>query len=267
MINPADWHFIGLKPADSPSPPPGLAAPTGGVRGFGALRDSLPRWADGNRNRLRIGLACPLHWGAARRLVRDFRQARPDIELIVEDGDEGGLSERLEAGRIDLIIGPDGLGRRGWRMLPLERERLIAVLPEAHHLCSGNEVQPADLLAQPILLAGRRVGSRAFRHAVVEALGRHPTFKHHAVQRDTLFDLIALGFGVTVSVGGAFGAFYPGVVLRQICSKAGAMGFSLLWLENADKPALSAFLSAARDSACGAKGGGLARAGCALPSS
>jgi DNA-binding transcriptional LysR family regulator len=232
-----------------------LVPTRGAAQPFRAMGDLFPRWTADQRERLTVGLGCSLNWGAARRLVGEFRKTHPDIDLIIEDGDEITLAERLNGRQIDLAIAPEGARRRGWHTLSLEKERLIAVLPEGHGLCAANEINPSDLLAEPILMSGDSSGDRAFRRAVVEALGGHPAFRHCAVQRDTLFDLVALGFGVTVSAGGAFGAFYPGVCLRPICSKASEIGFNLFWRADNEKPALTTFLESARLIAGAGEGG------------
>jgi DNA-binding transcriptional LysR family regulator len=161
MIRPIDWPIFGLKAAqlglasrDHPVPTGGAAQP------FREMGELYPRWAAEDREPLTIGLACSLNRGTARRLIGDFNQAHPEIELIVEDGDELTLAHRLKNHIIDLAIAPDGTHRRGWRSLPLWRERLIAVLPERHRLCASNEVRPEDLRDEPILLTGDGSGDR-----------------------------------------------------------------------------------------------------------
>lgn len=247
MFRPIDWPMFGLKAAQLGAHARAHPVPTGGAaQPFREMGELYPAWAAQGREALTLGLACSLNWGTARRLVGDFRRTHPEIELIIEDGDELALAEGLKTKRIDLAIAPDGAHRRGWRALPLWRERLIAVMPEGHRLGAANEVRSEDLRDEPILLTGDGAGDPALRRAIGQALGGHAVFEHRLVQRDTLFDLVGMGFGVTITAGAALGAFHPGVCLRPICGPVSDIGFSLFWEDGNDKTALQTFVTAAQ---------------------
>lgn len=184
-------------------------------------------------------MGCSLNWGVARRLICQFRSLHPEVELVVEDGDEIALADGLNAGRLNVVIAPDAARRRGWRSVVLGSERLFVVLPESHRLCASNEVQPNELKGERLLFSGHASGDLAFRKVIAELLdGQSDGFRHYPVQRDTLIDLVALGFGTTICPGGVFGAFYPKVVLRPINSDLARLTYCLFWPESHHHPAI-----------------------------
>lgn len=245
MIHPSDWPLIGLKPSAaglSPHPVP----TSGSALPFRDGGEMFPRWAARPRRRLTLGLTCSLHGGVARKLLAAFRAAHPDVDLVIEDLDDVSVRSELDGRHIDAAIAPDRVARRDWRRAPLWRERLIAVLPEAHPLAADNAVAPAALRGEIILLAGDGRGDRSLRSAIAEAIGGPPaSFMHHLVERDTLFDLVALGLGVTVCPGATLSAFYPGICLRPIESPVAELAYSLVWREDARSDALAGLIGLA----------------------
>jgi DNA-binding transcriptional LysR family regulator len=245
MIPASDLWMLGLRPA--PSLGRGhMAATSGAAQRPRELGEIFPDHAARPRRQLIVGLTCSLHWGAARRLLAAFHQAHPDVELVVEDLQESDLAGTLGDNRIDVAIAPDNAVQDGWHGLPLWRERLIAALPETSPLAQGNEVAPAALRAETVLLAGDVAGHRAFNRAVIVALEGHPaSVMHYPVERDTLFDLVALGVGVTVCPGATTGAFYPGVCFRPIDSEHAQIAYSLTWTQTQPGEPLKAFIALA----------------------
>jgi DNA-binding transcriptional LysR family regulator len=247
MIRPEDWWMVGLK-----RKPAAHMVPTGGsAQPFREMGELFPDWAAHPRRRLTLGLTCSLHWGSARQLLAAFHVAHPDVDLMAEDLSEADLAREFAARRIDVAIAPNGAARRGWKATPLWRERLIAALPEGGPLAQENAVSPAGLRGETILLAGEVSAQPAFQHAIIAALGGHPAaFMHCRVERDTLFDLVAVGAGVTVCPGATTGAFYPGVRFRPITSDAAEIGYSLIWTQGDPGEALADFIAFAQRMAC-----------------
>jgi len=247
MIRKSDWPLLGLK-----------AAPTGGPARLGvpAAASSLPlrevtelypTWAADPRGRLRLGFGCSLHWGQARSLVAALRTQFAGVELSLADVGEHDAGEALLREDLDAAILVQCDPPEGLRAASLWSERLIAAVPEGHRLAEGNAVDPADLRQEVILLAGRARAHTGLQRAISRALGGSPaSFLREDVERDTLFDLVALDFGVTVAPGATTGAFYPGVVFRPIASPGAEVAYTLLWKPDSRNPALHEFIRFAR---------------------
>lgn len=247
MIRPADWWMIGVEPRRPV--PANRMVPTGGAaQPFREAGEMFPDWSARPRRRLTLGFTCSLHAGSGRKLLAAFLAAHPDVDLVVEDLDDVGVREDLDARRIDAAIAPGRAAKWDWRRAPLWREPLIAVLPEGHALAADNSVTTAGLRGEIILLAGDGARGRSLRKAIVEALGGPPAaFLHHPVERDTLFDLVALGMGVTICPGATLGAFHPGVCLRPIISPTAEIAYELMWRADTHNDALEDLIRLARD--------------------
>lgn len=164
------------------------------------------------------------------------------MELTIADVDEVDAGISLLDDNLDVAILIQSAIPHGLRSAELWSERLIAVVPDGHHLAKRGIVAIADLREERILLAGT---SGALQAAIVRALGRTATFTRQPVARDTLFDLVALHFGVTIVAHGSTGAFYPGVVFRSICPTA-RVTYQLLWNPGNHNPARHAFTRVAQ---------------------
>ncbi len=235
MFRPVDWPMFGLKASMANLAPTGGAAQP--LRDMGEI---FPRWAARPRRRLTLGLTCSLHGGAARGLLGAYRKAHPDVDLVIEDLDDVSVRAELDGRHIDAAIAADRSAKPGWRHAPLWSDRLVAVLLESHPLASGATVPPRSLREEILLLAGDGSGDKSLRAAICDALGGPPaSFMHHLVERDTLFDLVALGLGVTVCPASTLGAFYPAVCARLIDSPTAELNYSLMWRADARNDALA----------------------------
>jgi DNA-binding transcriptional LysR family regulator len=249
MIRRQDWALIGLSPQTA-----GPQSSAGGTvaKSFGELAALFPRSIAHPRDTLTLGVTCALNGDAGRRLLSVFRSRHPGVDLVIEDVDEVSLEAGLSDGTIDLVIAPTGAARGRWRATPLWRERLIAVLPQDHPLAAEAVVAPIELRHTAILLAGHKTGDRALQKAISRGLGGRPNgLMHYPVQRDTLFDLVALGFGVTISSQAALGAVYPGVCLRPIAGDAAQIGYDLYSDPDTDSESVRRFLAVIEDLAKG----------------
>jgi DNA-binding transcriptional LysR family regulator len=241
MFRPVDWPMFGLKASMA-----NLAPTSGAGQPLRESGELFPRWAARPRRRLTLGLTCSLHGGAARRLLVAFRAARPDVDLVIEDLDDRSVRGELDGRHIDAAIAADLTAKRNWRCTPLWRDRLVAVLPQSHPLAADKPVAAAELRGEIVLLAGDGSGDKSMQSAISDALGGPPaSFMHYLVERDTLFDLVALGLGVTVCSGGTLGAFYPGVCIRMIDGPGAEIAYSLMWRADTRSDALSDLITLA----------------------
>lgn len=220
MIRKTDLWLLGLKapaPAERRVVPPAAPAATP----LRNMTELYPAWSAHPRGRLRIALGCSLHWGRARRLIGDYHAQFFDVDLEIADLDEACAVADVLSGECDAAILPQGEVAVGLRAGQLWSERLLAALPEGDARAAANVVDPAELRDEPILIAGAAESQLAFRKALVKALDGPPSVVlHQNVDRDTLFDLVALGFGIAIVPGAAGGAFFPGVNLRPIANPA-----------------------------------------------
>lgn len=248
MIRPADWALLGLSiPAMSSAARFGTPAAPASL----PLREStelFPGWAADPLQSLRLGLGCSLHLGQAGGLLAEFHNACPDVELTLADVDEAHAGERLRAEDLDAAILLASQAPSGLRSAPLWHEPLIVALPADHPLCSVEAIDAATLRQEMLLMVGDSRGDPSLERMITRALGGPPAaILRHQVEHDTLLDLVALGFGITLAVGSTANAAHPGVCFRPIADARAEPAYGLFWKPGARNPALHAFARVARD--------------------
>ena len=247
MVRLSDWPLVGLTPEGSASPtrrpPAGIV-----VKSFQDLAGRGFSSTSAASRSLTLGVACALHGEPCRSLLTAFRASNPGVDLVVEDVDEVSLHMGLSDRTIDLVIAPAGAGRGTWAVRPLWREPLVAAVADGHPLAAMDAIPPETLRHEAILLAGDKAGDRGLQDAISRALGVRPTgLMHSPVQRDTLFDLVALGYGVTISPRSALRASYPGVCLRPIAGDHALIAYELVWDPDNRSASLEHFLTIVDD--------------------
>ena len=201
-----------------------------------------------DRDVLRIGVASSLSCGRLRGLLRGFRAAAPGVDVQVAALSRDTVAHRVKEGLLDVGVVCEGASSPALRSEPLWREALFVVLPAEHPLARENAVNPARLTGQTLMISRSDLGGveRLFEAALTEAplLALLPT----EADRETLFNLVALGFGLAMTSASALGAYYPGVVYRPLLGCENAIPYAALWRGDNRKPALAHFLGAARSS-------------------
>jgi DNA-binding transcriptional LysR family regulator len=199
---------------------------------------------------LRVGFNASLSRGPLRNLLRNVWQRASPPKLFFL---EGGRTEVLLAARrgdVDIAFVP---GPEDWTRLSSEelwRDRLMVALAEDHPLASDNSVRGEDLQRQAFLASGTSADRQAQFALVERAIGGEPAgFVCTQAGRDSLMNLVGLGFGVALVEGTALGTFYPGVVYRPIATPWTVLPYYAVWRPSRDNPELGPFLVAARDAA------------------
>jgi DNA-binding transcriptional LysR family regulator len=182
---------------------------------------------------LRVGLCSSLSRGFLRDLIREVR-ANPDAPpLSFEEGAPDELIKATSFDEIDLAFVP---GERDWWRLEHEelwRESLVLLAPEGHLLTRDTEVRPQALRDATLLVAGGPSELAFQTEQLTRAIGVAPSqIRTLAVERETLAELVGLGFGLALTTTSALGAFQPGVAYRPVAAPAQPVPFHAIWRAN-----------------------------------
>lgn len=181
-------------------------------------------------------------------LVKDFREAHPNVGL---DFVAGSMRERIAEvmGRsldIAIIAGanlaPDCDTERLWS------SRLCVVFPDNHVLAICEAVDWMYLRNEHFIF-GSDSGSECFRDVIIQHIGSvdpRPTIENFPVCKEALFQLVALGLGVSLTSDACLPNYYSGVILRPLLGDDDWVDHSVVWLPENDNPALRRLLSMAR---------------------
>lgn len=99
-----------------------------------------------NKAPLRIGVLPTIGPVRLSRFLAGFQADYPGVEITVEEGPLGGLTQRLADGKLDIAVlsSPVPLGDEV-RTVPLYTERYVVALPPEHRLQHRNAIKLADL--------------------------------------------------------------------------------------------------------------------------
>lgn len=174
--------------------------------------------SSGRSGRLRLGFVSSASYTAVPAALREFGARRPQVRLDLLPLASGEQIELLLAGEIDLGIVRDMAPVPGVRLRTLLEEPLVCVLPSGHPLAELDEVPPALIGQQPLVLFSYRLmpGYLARVLAVVNPEQRAVNIVQQTVHQETVLGLVAAGIGVSVLPASVEGARVPGVQLRHL---------------------------------------------------
>lgn len=175
--------------------------------------------------------------GPLRDGLADFMVECPDVKLQFVEAPPGTLYRHLNDRTIDVMFSafvPDTATPTLVRE-SLWRERLYAVLPKEHPAAAKDYCDWADITASPIILRTHQGELTGYR-ALLQRIGNRPlNCEQHDVSRGVLFEMIALGLGVTITFESAL-VDRPGIVTRPIEDGASVIVIEAIWLESDANP-------------------------------
>jgi DNA-binding transcriptional LysR family regulator len=200
----------------------------------------------GEAGRVGIGFCTSLTAGSLRATILDYKQRFPKIELATMERSRTRLATALRNGAIDVHITTGEIPLVSCRTSPLWSERIMAALPHDHPLAAREIIYWTDLKNETVLLSqydpGRELENRL--NAKVIAAAERPRIERHDVSRGVIKSLISMGQGISLMLESDVGANFAGLVYRELRDGMGPtrIGFSAVWYEDNDNPALTNFL-------------------------
>lgn len=175
--------------------------------------------------------------GPLRDGVADFVAECPDVKLQFVEAPPGTLYRHLNDRIIDVMFSafvPDTATPTLVREA-LWREQLHAVFPKGHPAAAKDYCGWADITASPIILRTHQGELAAYR-ALLQRIGNRPLHcEQHDVSRGVLFEMVALGLGVTISFESAL-VDRPGVITRPIVDQDSAVAIEAIWFASDANP-------------------------------
>jgi len=201
----------------------------------------------GETGRLIVGFCTSLTAGNLRATLRDFKSRFPRVELGTIERSRTRLATALRSGVIDLHVTTGETPPFDCKTISLWSERILVVLPSEHPLVNQEVVYWTDLRNQTLLLSQYDPGLEfeTLLNAKLHAAGDRPRIERHDVSRGVIKSLISMGFGISLVLESDMGANFSGLVYRELRDGTGPsrIGFSAVWCEDNENPALANFLT------------------------
>lgn len=197
--------------------------------------------------RLTVGMVTACTITALFDALATFHHAHPAVAVTLLEDNSATLVEHVRAGAIDvaLIGAPGSTPPPGLAALPLISERLVAAVPDTHHLSERSRLTLTNLAGCPLICMPRGTGIRTAFDQACAVAGLRMDVTLEASAAGTVADLAARGLGVAIlseTIGAAHAARLRSAVIEDAKIPA---SLALAW-KHAPSPAAATFLTQCR---------------------
>lgn len=201
----------------------------------------------GEQGVVRIGLVSSLASGFVAELIKEYgaHHQRVRLEFV-----EGGRAEHIRAiceHELDIaFLAAPPPAAAGCEAAQLWDEKVYLVLPPCDVLAARQCVDWPSVRDRRFIVSKGGVGPE-IRELLVGRLkerGCMPSIEVHAVHRNVLLELVAIGYGVTLASEASVEASYSRVVYRELAAER--ISFWGIWSLTNDNPAFRRLLSLAK---------------------
>ncbi len=182
-----------------------------------AARGDLDELAAVLRGRVTLGATAvlgPLDLPAA---LATFHDRFPGVALTLRSGLIAGMLAALDAGEVDLVLGPihTVLPSR-YVARELVEEQLVLVTGPGHRLSREPRLTLADLREEPFVCLPAGSGLRAILATAAEAEGFEPRVQFETASPTSIRELVAAGLGVALLARSAAMAPGPAITIHAL---------------------------------------------------
>ena len=213
---------------------------------FDAVVRSAGQTGSGHVGQIRLGVRLPPVGEPLFSLLAGWRARHPNVALTISELNEPAMATALEQRRLDVGLITSFTPAGSATSMPLYVERLTAALPHDHALAARESVDWADLRDESILIQ-EWDDSQATRELYASLLGQSVRFSAHPASKQSVFGLVAAGFGVTLATASQAVVTVPGVVFRPIAETNACLQIELVWRPELEDAAVGRFVAYLRD--------------------
>ncbi|MBP0484374.1 LysR family transcriptional regulator [Sagittula salina] len=223
------------------------------LEGLDALPGVAQRLLSGQSGELALSFVSTADYSVLPPLVRQFRQAWPQVDLALTEATSDWQLMQLAAGQgqAGLIIPPPGESLpAGLAYRCLLREPLVAAVPEVWaqegRLTSETGLTPADVIASPLVVFPRQAAP-AFHDLVMGYFARAGgtvDVVQRAIQMQTIVSLVSAGLGIALVPASLRHLARSGVRYLDLTDPP-MLETGVVWRRDDDSPTLRNFLQIA----------------------
>lgn len=210
-----------------------------------AARERVEQVGDGRSGLLRVGSTGLAAYRQLPRLARIVAREVPDLVLRYVPGLLTPASEAaLAEDRIDVALLRPPIRRTDLVTRRIDRERLVAVVPEQHRLAADGPIGLDELRDEDFVVYGAResVVDAAATQACLAA-GFLPRRAHEVAETSVMLTLVAAGLGVALLPESVLALRVEGVRFVSVADDA-VVDLALAWRSDNDDPAIRTLVSA-----------------------
>jgi DNA-binding transcriptional LysR family regulator len=217
-----------------------------------ALPDLARRAASGESGLLTLSFVSTADYSVLPPLLREFREAHPQIHIDLREATTDVQLEDLLQGRIDagLLIPPlTDKARAELEYMTVLSEPLVLAAPQGTRALRGKtEATLKEVADMPLIIFPRRIAP-ALHDAILGCFrdaGLTPRIGQEAIQMQTIVGLVSAGMGVALVPQSVSNLKRPGVEYKPLAGKGTPVETGLAWRRDNMSPVLKNFLELLR---------------------
>lgn len=205
------------------------------------MRRDLASLLDPDSGTVRLAFLDSMATSLVPRMLHDVRQRAPHIRVELRQEPSHEMIRDLTAGAAELaILSPRPEGPYGW--LPLQRQRLVLVVPAGHRLAGRRRVRLTDVAGEDFVTIPAGFGFRALFDELFAAASVTPRIAFEIGDLATIEGLVGAGLGVALVPDQFAGA--SGTVGVELATAGAERVIGLTWRTDRPlAPAAQRFLS------------------------
>ena len=213
-----------------------------------AIKRAGKQNGSGSVGEVRLGVRMPPIGEPLCGLLAGWHAKYPEVELTIFEMSECEIAFALNARQLDVAFMTTHTLWPHAAAVPIYRERLTAALPSGHVLAEREALDWTSLRDETFLVQGWNE-SQSAREFYASFLGSGTRFRAHAASKQSVFALVAAGFGITLATKSQSEAAFPGVVFRPIVDADAWVQVELAWTPDIEDAAVGRFVAFLRDEA------------------
>jgi DNA-binding transcriptional LysR family regulator len=202
----------------------------------------------GETGRLAIGFQASADLDLLPRVLRLWRARFPDVEVDLQALLTGAQIDALCHGRIHVGFVRGPIDETGLVVESIQREPMVAVLPEAHRLARRRRVRLADLATETMILFPRPTAPGYFDliMGACRRAGFTPRLLHPGSMQTNL-GLVSAGLGVSLMPASIRNLQRTGVVHRPLAPPVPQVELAMVHPRDEPSAVVAAFLATVRE--------------------
>lgn len=174
-----------------------LAAARDITRRYDQLRGDLATLLDPDTGTVRLAFMNSMATSLVPRILRDFRREAPHVRVALRQEPGHEILLHLASGLSELaVLSPRPPGPHGW--LPLQRQRLVLVVPVGHRLAARRRARLDELADEDLLTVPAGFGFRSLVDDLLAADGVSARVSFEIGDLATIEGLVGAGLGVAI---------------------------------------------------------------------
>lgn len=210
--------------------------------------EDVQRAHEGTLGTLRMGYTDNAMNGRAPELIKAFRKAQPDIDVLLTHAITSDQLIALEDGALDFGFATGSAAHAGYDQICIQRERFVCVVYDGHRFENRDSVSIEDLANEPLV---RGVASEwEFFHSHLRSsfrqAGFEPVIAQEGATTSDIQRLVACGIGVSILTDTVADTLASGLKVVPLTGVTEQLSTMVLWKAeqtNAAKEHFVAFLN------------------------